>query len=93
MVATKAQKDELRDKLIKLVRDRFGGDYQKAFNYYDGEVKDGKISRKELSGLLSDAGIGNWLTRGMWASGILTELDTDLDGKISQAELESVLKE
>jgi Ca2+-binding EF-hand superfamily protein len=92
MAATEAQKNELRDKVSKLVRDKFGGDYHKAFDHYDGDVKDGRISRRELAKLLGDAGVGNWLTRGAWASGIIAELDTDKDGSISEAEFEDVLK-
>ncbi|MGH7172640.1 MAG: EF-hand domain-containing protein [Gemmataceae bacterium] len=93
MAATDAQKNELRDKVGKLVSNRFGGDYHDAFDYYDGDVKDGKISGRELSKLLADAGVGNWLTRGAWASGIIAELDTDKDGTISKAEFEGVLNE
>jgi Ca2+-binding EF-hand superfamily protein len=93
MAATEVQKDELRDKVGRLVRDQFGGDYHKAFDHYDGDVKDGKISPRELTQLLGDAGVGNWLTRSVWASGIIAELDTDRDGSISEAEFEDVLKE
>ena len=93
MAATQVQKDELRAKVGELVRDRFGGDYHKAFDHYDGDVKDGKISHHELTRLLGDAGVGNWLTRSTWASGIIAELDTDKDGSISQAEFEGVLGE
>ena len=92
MAATEAQKNELRDKVSKLVRDRFGGDYHKAFDHYDSDVKDGKISSRELAKLLGDAAIGNWLTRSAWASGIIAELDTDKDGSISESEFEEVLK-
>ena len=92
MAATEVQKNELRDKVSKLVGDNFGGDYHKAFEHYDDDVKDGKISRRELAKLLGDAGIGNWLTRGAWVSGIIAELDTDKDGSISQSEFEEVLK-
>ena len=92
MAATQMQKDELRDKVGKLFRDRFGGDYHRAFDHYDGDPKDGKISRPELTKLLGDAGVGNWLTRGAWASAIIAELDTDKDGSISGAEFLDVLK-
>jgi Ca2+-binding EF-hand superfamily protein len=92
MAATEVQKNELRDKVSKLVRDGFGGDYHKAFDHYDGDVKDGKISSRELEKLLGDAGVGNRLTRSTWASGIIAELDTDKDGSISEAEFEDVLK-
>jgi hypothetical protein len=48
--------------------------------------------RAELEALLKDADVGNWLTRGSWADGIIAELDTDQDGYISAAEFEAVLK-
>ena len=92
MAATEAQRNELRDKVGKLVRDRFGGDYHKAFDYYDDDVKDGRITTRELARLLVDAGVGNWLSRGAWASGIIAALDTDKDGCISEAEFEDVLR-
>src|SRR3954465_9425864 len=91
MSATKVQKDELRDKVGKLVRDRFAGDYQQAFDHYDCDVKNGKISRNELTKLLADAEVGNWLTRSTWATGIIAELDKDGDGSISEAEFREVL--
>lgn len=92
MSATKAQKDELKDKVADLVRGRFAGDYRRAFDHYDSDPKNGKISRNELTKLLADAGIGTWLTRGLWASAIIEELDTDRDGSISEAEFRNVLK-
>jgi hypothetical protein len=57
MAATEVQKNELREKVSKLVGYKFGGDYHKAFEHYDDDVKDGKISRRELAKLLGDAGI------------------------------------
>ena len=92
MAATEVQRDELRDKVSQLVRGQFGGDYHKAFDHYDGDAKDGKISKRGLTQLLDDAGLGNWLTRSAWVSGIIAELDTDGDGSISAAEFEDVLK-
>lgn len=92
MAATRIQKTELRDKVSKLVTDKFGGDYHKAFAHYADDIKDGKIGRHALAELLGDAGIGNWLTRAAWASGIIVELDTDKDGGISESAFEDVLK-
>ena len=89
-MATEAQKRELTDKVTLLIRDRFGGDYHRAFAHYDANG-DGRIDRAELGRLLEDAGIGNWLTRGAWASGIVAALDADKDGTISGPEFEAVL--
>ena len=89
-MATDAQKQELRDKVTGLVADRFGGDFTKAFDHYDAN-RDGRISRDELGALLSDAGIGSWVTRGAWATGIIDALDSDKDGSISAAELQAAL--
>jgi len=55
-------KREIQEKVSRLVTSRFGGDYHKAFDHYDSQPKDGKISGAELMQLLRDAGIGNWLT-------------------------------
>ena len=41
---------------------------------------------------LEDAGIGSWLTRGKWADGILSEVDTSGDKAISEAELRAALQ-
>jgi len=91
-MATEAQKQELTDKVVKLIADHFGGDWHKAFEHYDNDKRDGKINKTELGQLLKDAGIGNWLTRATWADGIIAALDTDKDGTISGPEFEAVLK-
>jgi Ca2+-binding EF-hand superfamily protein len=90
-MATEAQRKELQDKVSRLVTARFGGDYHRAFAHY-GRTPDGKIAREALVGLLKDAGVGSWLTRGAWADGILAALDADQDGTISEAEFEAVLR-
>lgn len=89
-MATEAQKQELTDKVTKLVEERFGGDYARAFAHYDADG-DGRIDRAELGRLLADAGIGNWLTRGAWAAGIVAALDADRDGTISAPELQAAM--
>lgn len=91
-MATEAQKQELTDKVTRLVAERFGGDYVKAFDHYDSDKKDGRITKAELDVLLKDAGIGNWLTRGAWAAGIVAALDADKDGTISAAEFQAAIK-
>lgn len=91
-MATESQRQELMDRVSRLVAARFGGDYRKAFDHYDDDKRDGGINRTELERLLKDAGVGSWLTRGAWADGIIAELDADKDGSISAAEFEGVLK-
>ena len=91
-MATEAQKQELTDKVTKLVTDRFNGDYQKAFEHYDSDKRDGRIDKAELAEFLKDAGIGNWLTRGAWTAGILAALDADKDGTIAAVEFQAALR-
>ena len=83
---------ELKQKVGALVQSRFGGDMKKAFAHYDSD-KNGSISKGELTQLLSDAGVGSGLTRGMWASGIIGKLDGDGDGAISWGEFDSVFQQ
>ena len=92
MAGSEAQQNELREKVAKLVESEFGGDYHRAFDHYDNDKKDGKINRDELINLLKDARVGNWLTRGTWADGIVSALDADEDGRVSEAEFGRALK-
>jgi Ca2+-binding EF-hand superfamily protein len=88
-MATEQEKQFLADKVSALVKARFGGDYQRAFEHYDANG-DGKVGKDELKALLADAGVGNVFTRSAWAGGIIAELDTDGDGRISWSEFEAV---
>jgi Ca2+-binding EF-hand superfamily protein len=83
---------ELRERIGNLVRVKFGDNYNRAFDHYDGTPKDGKISRAELINLLSDAAVGNAFTRGRWADAILAKLDSDRDGSISWSEFVTVFE-
>ena len=82
---------ELKTKVGKLVTKRFEGDYHKAFDKYDAD-HDGNMTRDEIIELLDDAGVGNGLTRGMWANGILDKLDMNHDRGVSWSEFESVFR-
>jgi hypothetical protein len=82
---------ELRQKVGKLVTEKFDGDYKKAFDHYDTS-RGGSIGKSELVRLLSDAGVGNGLTRGAWANGIIDKLDRNMDHAIDWSEFESVFK-
>ena len=90
-MAAEAQKQELRDRANALVTDRFGGDFDRAWAHYDGD-RDGRVDRDELQAMLKDAGIGNWLTRGAWTSGIIEALDADQDSTISAAEFQAAIR-
>jgi Ca2+-binding EF-hand superfamily protein len=85
-MASETDKQQVKDKLDVLVKTKFDGDVEAAFAYYDIN-NDGKIDRSELMDLLTDAGVGNWFTRGRWADGILAELDKDNDGAITPTDL------
>jgi EF-hand domain pair len=81
--------EELKSKISALVSKSFGGDYKKAFDHYDTD-HDGAVTKSELTSLLSDAGVGNSLTRGTWASRIIEKLDKNGDSKIEWDEFESI---
>jgi len=84
---------ELTTKVGRLVDRQFDGSMRAAFDHYAGA--DGKVSRDELSDLLSDAHVGNFVTRGAWVSGIMDRLDKapngNGDGKVSWTEFSSVM--
>ncbi len=82
---------ELTTKVGDLVSRNFGGDYRRAFDHYDSD-HDGGVSKNELVQLLHDAGVGNMLTRGKWANGILERVDKDGDGRVQWSEFESVFQ-
>ena len=87
-MASEQNERELKDKVEALVAKDFGGDYRHAFDAYDAD-HDGSISEDELKELLRDAGVGNAFTRAAWAGGIIAQLDTDDDVRISWAEFEA----
>lgn len=91
-MATEAQKTELREKIERLVTEKYKGDWSKAYNHYAAKNGGAQIDRDDLLALLEDAGIGSWLTRGAWADGIMEEVDTNSDKQISWEEFQGVLK-
>lgn len=86
-----AEEKELKTKVKNLVNKKFGGDYKKAFNYYDKD-HDNSINSKELEMLLKDADVGNWATRGSWVDAIIEKLDTNKNKKIEWIEFQNVIK-
>ncbi|MDB4956851.1 MAG: GTP-binding protein LepA [Myxococcales bacterium] len=81
--------EELKRKVGGLVAAKFGGSYKRAFEHYDAD-HDGGITKSELTALLGDAGVGNGITRGVWASKIIDKLDKSGDQKVEWTEFESV---
>ncbi len=81
-----ARATEVITKVQALVKSKWAGDYMAAFKAYDLD-HNGKLGHKDVGKLLEDCGVGNWLTRGVWASGIISQLDLDHDGAVSIPEL------
>ena len=91
--ASPEQIKELKDKFRNWVVAKFGGDWDKAFRTAAGRSNsDNTINREELLWALNQAGIGNWITRGAWADGIIAELDKGGDRTISEREFNSVFR-
>lgn len=85
---------ELARKVEALLMRKYGSASQATarmmFNEYDRD-RDSKIGRSELERLLSDAKVGNTLTRGMWVDGVISKMDTDRDGKITWEEYDRAI--
>lgn len=91
-MANEAQKRELTEKVTTLVNQKYGGDWTAAFSHY--ATRNGiasLVDKDDLLELLTDAGVGNWLTRSAWAEGIIEELDGSKDQKISWDEFQKGL--
>lgn len=82
---------ELQEKVGKLVKVKFKGSYEMAFDYYDAN-KDKAVSSEEITRLLEDADVGNWMTRSTWVSQILERMDTNKNGKVEWKEFEDGIK-
>jgi Ca2+-binding EF-hand superfamily protein len=88
------QQEELVMKVKALMQRKYGATdaaaLRKLFDEYDRN-RDGKIDLRELESMLSEAGIGNALTRGMWVKGVMSAIDENGDQVIDWAELAKVL--
>lgn len=88
-MASEAHRRELEEKVATLVAARFDGSCRAAFGNYDADG-DGRIDKRELKALLTDAGVGDTQTRWAWTLGALLELDRDEDGTVNLSEFEAV---
>lgn len=85
------EEQELVQKIQILVLRRFAGSYKRAFDHYAQKRRvSGLMDRNELLVLLADAAIGNGMTRGVWADGIMSRFDKNRDGFIAYVELQAV---
>jgi len=86
--------EELVSAIENYLQQNFGdtseASMKKLFQRYDRDG-DNRIDKAELSKLLSDIDIGNRLTRGAWAKGIIERLDANLDSTISWEEFHDVV--
>lgn len=73
-----------------LVQRQFGGNQQAAFNHY---ARGGpEVSRPQVQQLLSDAGVGNGLTRGTYTSAVMDRFDTNRNNGVSWAEFQAGMR-
>jgi Ca2+-binding EF-hand superfamily protein len=92
-MAHEKEKQELVEKVTSLVESKFSGDWYRAFMHYAAKRGgSGDVDKEELKEMLSDAGVGNRVTRGGWASAIMDEMDTDKSSSISWEEFEGMMK-
>jgi len=92
-MANEKEIKELKEKVAALVQSKFGGDWYRAFTHYAAlNGSNATVDKEDLQVMLEDAGVGNWLTRGAWADGIIGELDKNKDKSISWEEFEALLQ-
>lgn len=83
--------EELVAKVTAHVNQHFSGNWRAAFDGYDTD-HNGFVSAGELRAFLAAAGVGNLLSRGLWVSGVMREVDANGDAQISWAEFAALLK-
>jgi hypothetical protein len=81
-----SREKELADKIEALLTKKYGSpttaSQRLLFNEFDKD-RDSKINKEELGQLLEAADVGNRFTRGIWVDGVMNNMDTDKDLKIT----------
>lgn len=70
-------------KLNMIIQRQYNGDWSKAFHFYDADHS-GSLSKAELKATLHDSGVGNIMTRSLYASTMVAKLDSSRDGSVSR---------
>jgi Ca2+-binding EF-hand superfamily protein len=83
-------KKEVIDKVTAFVKDKYDGDWKKAFDTEDTD-NDGKVNQDELCVILAKSGVGMSLSRWAIAIQIINVMDTDGDGLINWDEFEKMI--
>lgn len=81
---------DLGRRVNNLVQQRYGGDYQRAFNAYaQGRPE---VSKAQVNRMLGDADVGNFLTRGAYTDAVMDRFDTNRNNAISWQEFQSGMR-
>lgn len=83
-------REEIVSDVTQLVSNRFGGNWQTAYDYYR-DAATGTVSIKSIERLMHDAGSRFLLTTWPVAKAIMEALDTNGDGVVEWAEFSAVL--
>jgi hypothetical protein len=81
---------DVAQRVDRLVTDRFGGDYRAAFQHYANGARE--VGPAGVRSLLSDAGVGNGLTRGAYVDALMDRFDGNRSGGVSWQEFQGGLQ-
>lgn len=81
---------DVAQRVDRLVTERFGGNYQAAFRHYAEGAQE--VGPSGVRRLLSDAGVGNGLTRGVYVDALMDRFDGNRSGGVSWQEFQTGLQ-